>query len=188
MRTGKWLRPCYGDGDDGIPWSIRQIDGQEPQLLDVVEIPMGGDGPKLKYQPENHYLLDGTWGKVGTVSPNQILHYCEQDKLLLHNADRRIHMDKLLNLPEKDRKSLCLIRAHVNFFTDSDVYRRKRVNASFSYGSHEYCLMVTDYEYWRQFPARETAEADCLLTVSLGLPFIEVDNCCYKLVAGVIEL
>jgi len=187
IRTGKWLRPCYGEGDEGIPWNVRQINGQEPQLLDVVEIPLGSDGPHLDYQPENRYLLDGSWSKVDTVKPGQIFKYCEEDELLLHNADRRIHMDRLLSLPSNDRKSLCLIKVHVNFSTEEDVHRRKRVNASFRYSAYEYRIPVTDYEFERQFPADKTAEADCLLTISLGQPF-KSDNCCYKFVAGVIEL
>ena len=187
MRTGKWLRPCQGDGDKGIPWNVRQINGQEPQLLDVVEIPLGNDGPHLEYQPENRYLLDGSWSKVDTIKPDQIFKYCEEGELLLHNADRRIHMDKLLSLPPNDRKSLGLIKVHANFFAGEDVLGRKRVNASFRYSASGYCIPVTDYEFARQFPADETAEADCLLTVSLGKPY-KIDNCCYKFVAGVIEL
>jgi len=186
-RTGEWLRPCYGEGHEGIPCHVRQINGQEPQLLDVVEISMKSRGPNLEYQPENRYLSNKPWEKIGVVEAKHLFKYCEKGKFLLHNTDRRIHMDELLSLPAEDRKSLCLVKAHVNFFTELDVYGRKRVNASFNFGSHEYCLQVTDYEYWSQFPAHETAKADCLLTISLGLPF-EVDNCCYKLVAGVIEL
>lgn len=187
MRTGKWLRPCHGEGDEGIPRSVRQINGQEPKLLDVVEIPLKSDGPHLDYQPENRYLLDGSWNKVGTVEPDEIFKYCEEDELLLHNVDRRIHMDRLLSLPPEERKSLCLIKAHVNFFTESDIRGRKRVNASFGYSALQYCIPVTDYEFERQFPANEAAETDCILTISLGQPF-KVDNCCYKFVAGVVEL
>jgi hypothetical protein len=187
VRTGKWLRPCYGDGNEGIPRNVRLINGQEPQLLDVVEIPLGIDGPNLDYQPENRYLLDGPWNKVGTVEPSQIFKFCEKDELLLHNADRKIHVDKLLSLPPNDRRSLTLIKVHVNFSTGADIHRRMRVNASFGHGAIEYCIPVTDYEFRRRYPPYETSEADCILTISLGQPF-ENDNCCYKFVAGVITL
>jgi hypothetical protein len=117
-----------------------------------------------------------------------MLKYCDGDNdCLLHNACDRVPVAELRELPEDRRKSLSLIRVNVKFSTGVDSYGKKRVNASFSYGLHEYSLVVTDYEYRRQFKPYSTAEADCLLTISLGVPY-EMDNRCYKLVAGVIEL
>ena len=187
MQTGKWLRPCCGEGAAGVPWEVRQIKGNEPQLMDVVEISLQSKGPNLGYQPENRYLFNGSWTKVGTLKPKQLIKYCEKGGFLLHNTDRRIHVKYLLRLPTNDRKSLCLIKAHVNFSTEANIHGHKRVNASFGYGSHEYCIPVTDYEFERQFPAYETAEGDFILTISLGQPF-DRDNYCYKFAAGVIEL
>lgn len=186
MRTGEWMRPCFGSGDEGVPWNVRQVEEREPELLEVLAIPLANDGPHRDCQPENHLLLDGPWGKVGRVEASQILKYCDEDELLLHNADKRIHVNNLLKIPAAERKSLCLVRAHVKFFTEG-TYKGKKVNASFLYGSHKYCLPVTDYEFERKFPAYSTAEADCIMTISLGSPY-DRDNCCYKFVAGVIEL
>ncbi len=95
-------------------------------------------------------------------------------------------MAALREVPEEERASLCLIRAHVFFFTEAG-YCGKRVSARFRHGHYEYTIPVTDYEYEKGFPSHSTAERDCLLTISLGAPF-EKDNCCYKLAAGVIEL
>ncbi|MFP3975162.1 MAG: dual OB domain-containing protein [Dehalococcoidia bacterium] len=48
-------------------------------------------------------------------------------------------------------------------------------------------MPVTDYDFYRDFPLDQTAEADCIMTISLGKPY-EVDNYCYKFVAGIMKL
>ena len=185
-QTGEWVRPCFGKGEEGVPWDVRQVDGAEPQLLDMVAIPLASDGPHRDVQPENCRLLKGAWKGVGKATVKQVAKYCQKSGLILHNVDRRIHVSKLQNVSENERKSLCLVQARVDFSTEG-TYRGKRVNAAFMHGSHRYCFPVTDYEYERRFPAYGTAERDCLLTISLGTPY-ERDNCCYKFVAGVMEL
>lgn len=184
--TGEWVRPVYEAGDQGVPLSVRQVEGVEPGLLDIVSIPLAGDGPHRDIQPENCRILKGAWKKVGKASVQQVAKYCQRGGLILHNADRRIHIDELRLVPEKEKRSLCLVRVHVAFSTEG-TRRGKRVNAQFKHGKNEYFIPVTDFEYERRFPAYGTAEADCLLTISLGTPY-KLDNCCYKFVAGVIEL
>jgi hypothetical protein len=183
--TEEWVRPCVGEGEKGIPWHVRQINGAEPQLLDIVAIPLASNGPNREIQPENYTVLKGSWEKVGKVTIKQITKYCQRRGLILHNTDRRIHITELSNVSKRDRKSLCLIHTHVEFSTEATYRGKKRVNATFVYGSNRYCFPVTDYEFERHFLAYTTDEADCLLCISLGLPY-EIDDFCYKFVAGVI--
>jgi len=184
--TEEWVRPCFGTGEEGIPRQVRQIDGAEPQLLDIVCIPLDNDGPHRDIQPENRTLLGGSWKRLSKATIEQLNKYCQKGGLILHNTDRKISITELRNIPKSKRNSLCLIRAHVEFSTEG-TYRGKRVNATFTHASHRYCIPVTDYEFERHFPAYSIDEADCLMSISLGLPY-ERDNCCYKFVAGVIKL
>ncbi|HOU49721.1 MAG TPA: hypothetical protein PLR10_00790 [Smithella sp.] len=184
--SGEWIRPCFENGDSGVPWHIRQVNGVEPQLLDIIKIPLADDGPHRDIQPENRTILAGAWQKVGEKSIQDALKYCQQTNLILFNTDRKVHVNILRTVPSRDKRSLFLIRTHVSFSTES-AYRGKRVNARFIHEANAYCIPVTDYEYERRFPAYGTAEAECLLTISLGIPY-EIDNYCYKFVAGVIEL
>lgn len=186
VESGEWIRPCFENGEAGVPWNVRQVNGIEPQLLDIVEVPLADDGPHRDIQPENRSILQGAWKMVGRTTAQKVAKYCRKSNMILHNADRRIHINILRTVPNKEKHSLFLIRAHVAFSTEG-TYRGKRVNARFTHGTNEYCIPVTDYEYERQFPAYGTAEAECLLTISLGMPY-EKDNCCYKFVAGVIKL
>jgi len=45
VSTKEWIRPCYESGESGIPWTVRQINGEEPQLLDIIKISVKKVGP-----------------------------------------------------------------------------------------------------------------------------------------------
>ena len=51
-QTGKWIRPvCDRYPKDGrIPPDIRLIKGKEPELLDLLEIPLKNDGPDFGFE------------------------------------------------------------------------------------------------------------------------------------------
>jgi len=185
--SGEWVRPVYGAGDQGVPWDVRQVQGAEPRLLDIVSIPLASDGPHRDIQPENCRILEGPWKRIGEATVQQVAKYCQRGGLILHNTERWIHIDQLCQVAAKDRRSLCLIRASVAFSTGPSPRGGERVWASFRHGGNQYRITVTDYEFEHAFPAHGTREVKCLLTVSLGTPY-ERDNCCYKFVAGVIEL
>jgi hypothetical protein len=166
---------------------VRQVDNAEPQLLDIVEIPLAAEGPHRDTQPENYKILNGAWKRVGKATVTQVAKYCQKAGMILYNVDRRIHMTDLCKVAEEDRKSLCMVRANVNFSTGTSPQGKKRVFASFAHAHDQYRIPVTDYDFEHDFRAFETREAECLLTVSLGSPY-ERDNYCYKFVAGVIEV
>lgn len=185
--TDEWIRPCFGMDSTGIPWQIRNIDGEEPQLLDIISISLTEDGPHRDIQPENRSLLEGAWEKVSETTVEQVDKYCQQEGLILYNLSRRIHVSELPDYTNQNHKSLCIVRADVAFHTEGTRQRKKRVVASFGHGDYKYDLPVTDYDYELKFPAYEKRQAECLLAISLGLPF-EQDNYCYKFVVGVIEI
>ena len=185
VQNGAWVRPCFRTGKAGIPWSVRKINGAEPQLLDIVAIPLANNGPNCDIQPENRSLLEGAWKKVDRAAVKQILKYRQQSGPILYNAEREIHIRELLKIHESERKSLCMIRTSV-IFTTKTFKDKKKVIASFKHCGVQYeNISVTDYEFEYVFPANGKHEAECLMTVSLGMPY---HNYCYKFVAGVIEL
>lgn len=184
FKSGRWIRPVYSDGTSGIPWNIRNINGQEPQLLDIISIPLKEDGPNREIQPENRQLLDGQWIKVGKADIEQLEPYKKTEGIILYNTEDRIHVNRLIR---PVRESICLIEAYVTFFTGSYIHGGKRVNAMFEFSGNGYTIPVTDYDFWLNFPPYHVGTAKCLLTISMGLPF-ERDDCCYKFVVGVILL
>jgi len=187
VETHKWVRPCFGDSGEGIPWRARQINGTEPAILDIVEIPLKSTGPNRDIQPENLYLKDGDWVKIGQARVEDILEYCVSDSVLFYNDLDRVPVSELSGLTVTKKTSLTLIQVKAVFDMGLDITGKKQLRAVFKYGSLKYNLVVTDCEYKNGFKSQSKLKADCIFTVSLGAPFKQ-DNCCYKLVAGVIEL
>jgi hypothetical protein len=187
IETSKWVRPCFGDGDEGIPWRTRQVNSAEPSILDIIEIPLKTTGPNRDIQPENRYLKDGAWNKIGQAKVKDILRYCVRDSILFYNDMDRVPVAGLRSLTVTKKTSLTLIQVKAVFDMGLDITGKKQLRAVFKYGSLKYNLVVTDCEYKNRFKSQSKLKADCIFTVSLGAPFKQ-DNCCYKLVAGVIEL
>lgn len=188
IQTGEWIRPCFEDGKNGIPWNIRKVNGKEPRLLDILSISLRKrEGPHHNIQPENRSIFKGAWEKVGSINVEEIGRFIQKIGPIFHNTDRRICIDELKRLPKDEKKSLYLIQANVKFATEAGYRGRRRLNASFEYCGYLYQMPVTDYEFESTFSSYSTRQAECLLTISLGLPF-DKDNCCYKFIAGVIEL
>jgi len=47
---------------------IDGITGNEPDLLDLLEIPIGEEAPDQGCQPENRYLNNGVWRRIRHLS------------------------------------------------------------------------------------------------------------------------
>ena len=93
MDTRKWVRPFNPKGHEGAIGNERLIKGKEPQILDVLDIPIGGESENYGCQPENRILLPGRWKKIGTISHANALEYIEEDVLLLHNDNKKVDID-----------------------------------------------------------------------------------------------
>jgi len=119
------------------------------------------------------------------------MEHCEAGKVLLHNLRDRVPLSELKRLPMRKRKSLGLIRSRKCKFVEATSYTgRSQIRCHFRYGGSAYDLVVTDSLAERRVRQGEILAQDCILTISLGMPWPETSNDpdCYKLVAGVIEL
>lgn len=187
--TREWVRPVSRASNRAITWEMRNIEGKEPELLDVIEIPLENDGPDEGCQPENRLVKPGKWRKVGRKKPRALLKYCEDDFVILHNHTDRLLATFFENLPREKWKSLQLIRnKSVSFHLD---YWGKR-RAFFRDGQGHYLeLTVKDPVFLNKLVREEDVSNDCIMTISLAGPWspseTEAERC-YKLVAGVIEL
>lgn len=62
--TGKWVRPVCDSlyPEDGrVPKNICLVDGREPELLDILEIPLADTGNNFDFESENLSVLRGQW-------------------------------------------------------------------------------------------------------------------------------
>ena len=185
--TGQWIRPVSQTGEGALDFAARNIGGKEPQILDVLKIPIRGMGPNYGCQPENYLINNGDWVKTGHISVDDIRAYCENNAPLLHNNERRIPNTFFEALSETNWKSLQLIHTKQVHFFRKEWPERTQYLASFHFSSHNFELAVTDPIIRIKLNQNEPISSNCIITVSLTSPY-QGDNFCYKLIAGVIEL
>lgn len=191
VETGRWVRPASSREDRAITRVIRAIDGKEPQILDVLDIPLEDHGPDEGCQPENRLLKDGPWKKVGRITLKDLLKYCEDDSVILHNDQDRVSSDFFIKLPKDRWKSLQLIH-NKNITFNHDLFNKRKWRACFRDGKGSYLkLKVTDTVILGRLNLDDEIGKDCILTISLAgawSPNRITPKRCYKLVAGVVEL
>ena len=195
VQTGKWVRPVslVGGRASAVTGTIRRIKGQEPKLLDVLEISLKNDGPDEGCQPENRALSPGTWKKIGEVTKEDVLKYCENDGYILHNGNHRVLFNRFEDIPREQWKSLQLVHGkNIKFRSELNQYNKKRWKALFIDDRDNFLdLPITDPIASGKLDNKQKLSKNCLLTISLGGPYssgIGRPKYCYKLVAGVIEL
>ncbi len=193
---GAWIRPVSNRENQEVSEYERQYqDGSDPELLDVIDVPLLVHRPK-DYQQEN-WLIDSDyyWSKVGKYSWEDLRLSSEttgtlwQDGFNTYNGKN----DKIpLQQAEQEISSLKLLRVdkvRLDVFTPGDAFgnTKRRVQAVFRFNDNDYALWVTDPRVERRYLARQDGcynLGESYLTISLGEPFGEY---CYKLVAAIIE-
>jgi len=184
LETNKWVRPI-GQGYEGAIGSERLIDGTEPKLLDILDIPIGGNADDLGCQPENRILQPGPWRKVGEIKENDVRQYIEETDRLLHNFDKNVPLSEFeSNIQKTEWKSLQLIHVTNARFSKNSW---DKTECNLFYSGHRYSLKATCPEAEQYIGSK----ADYVLTVSLGGPYKRTpqdDLCCWKMVAGAIKL
>ena len=86
-RSAGWLRPVSARDDEEVsPRERCYADGGEPQILDVIDVPLLSPRPKT-YQREN-WLLDPNrrWAKVGRATWNDLRAMTDRDEPLWING------------------------------------------------------------------------------------------------------
>ncbi|MCE2499975.1 MAG: hypothetical protein J4G13_03830 [Dehalococcoidia bacterium] len=194
-RAGGWLRPVSARDDEEVsPRERCYADGADPQVLDVIDLPLLNPRPKT-YQQEN-WLLDPNrrWTKVGQAAWNDLVAMTDRDEpLWINGHSTRGGQNDRVPLAETAAidNSLRLIRVGALTVTVSEPSRPSAdfpiLRGRFNYMGDEYCFRITD-------PESESGSLDLsygvyhvgerYLTVSLGEPF---DGHAYKLIATIIK-
>jgi len=192
--AGDWVRPVSPDGSISKRDCIFK-DGQEVNLLDIVEIPIVKHQPNIA-QPEN-YLIDTKqyWGKIGSVQPSDLPSFEESpDSLWLREPLHSDYVSTQSIVDQPPKQSLYFIqptRLHLNLYH----WGKNRLQAIFEYNNYTYALQVTDTSVWdvirTKYPGRwEEDKAvileprDYYLCVSLAGEWQDKH---YKLVAALIN-
>jgi hypothetical protein len=198
LKTGEWIRPVCDDlfPEDGrVPQHIRQIDGKEPELLDIIEIPLAETCQAFKFERENLTILPGQWRKVGKAIPADLLPFCDNSAEILHNSSKFVEISYLNALPFHQRKTIQLVRTtQFSIEARSASHGGVHWKGSFKTVNGQYLLdaNITDSVFANKLEYGHPIQNDYLLTISLSLPWKppdwEGEAPCWKLIAGVIEL
>jgi len=189
--TGAWIRPVPNTPEQAITRSMRLINGNEPRILDIIEIPLENYGPDNGCQPENRLFKPGTWRKVGRITAKELLDYCEDDTVILHNHEEYVSPEFFTTHPKSEWRSTQLVHnTEVRF---NRAYDPKNWRAWFRDGrGRTLDLPLTDPVMSDRLRNGEKVGRDCILMVSLAPPWKPEDSnqpeLCYKMVAGVVEL
>ena len=192
---GGWVRPVSARPQQEVSLTEQRYQGGgEPQLLDIVDIPLVAARPGA-HQPENWLLNpDFYWTKQGCFDVARRPSLLDPPAPLwlngIHTYNGRndeIPTEWLPNLGGSLR-FIWVPSLRIQVFQPRAAFgdARRRVQAQFSYGQVEYRLWVTDppvEERYLAVPDGVHELGPSYLTVSVGEPF---GDSCYKLVAAVI--
>ena len=194
-RAGGWIRPVSAREDEEVsPQERCYADGEDPQVLDVIDVPLLSPRPKT-YQQEN-WLLDPNrrWARVGRATWNDLLDMTDRDaSLWINGHSTRGGYNDRVPLAETTaiKNSLRLIRVDTLTVTVSEPSRPSAdfpiLRGSFRYQGDDYCFRITDPQSESgalNLPCGEYRVGERYLTVSLGEPF---EGHAYKLIATIIK-
>ncbi|MCW6035437.1 hypothetical protein K4A83_03985 [Spirulina subsalsa FACHB-351] len=192
--TKQWIRPISDLEKGKISKEMRQINGIEPALLEVLDIPLEGMPSEEDWERENRVLLPGTWKRLGHVSVNFLQPFCENEGHILHNDQRYVTMEYLQSLSFGERQTLQLVEA-VDFQVRSTGKRfeamEKWSGTVITVTGREMTGIITDPVFNRRLSLGDTPPSHCLVTFSLSWPWVppgwkEEGSPCWKLIASVI--
>ena len=147
-------------------------------------------GEDFGFESENLTILPGQWQKVGQVSPNEVIQYCDNSFYILHNRIKYVEVSFLESLALSQRKTIQLVyTSSLSVVKDNNQWKGSLVNNSNQKLDN---IKITDVEFMSKLESGYQPQNPCLVTVSLSMPWSppnwEGDTPCWKLIAGVIEL
>ena len=188
---GNWIRPVSRSKKRAIDKETRMLCGKEPEVLDILDVPLYLSGPVDGCQPENKLIMEGKWKKVGSSSAQEMLKYSEDDSVVLHNQLDYVRTVCFSAIPRRGMKSLQLIRNR-NVEFKPDVQRKEKWRCLFRNSKgNEFALELTDPVACEKLNSNSKLSSDCLLTTSLApgwSPARDRAKRCSTFVAGIIEL
>ncbi|MEA5536330.1 dual OB domain-containing protein [Crocosphaera sp. XPORK-15E] len=195
-QTGRWIRPIYSQyPDDGrVPQEIRFINGEEPKILDLLDIPLENTGNDFGFESENLNISSGKWQRLNSIPASDLIQYCSDTPYILHNLSKYVNVSYLQQLPFQKRCTLQLVYA-------LRVILKKEIRSTgikwkgsliTKRGQQLTEAAITDPEFAKKLDNGYLPINPCLVTVSVSMPHRpsnwEGDDPCWKLIAGVIEL
>lgn len=110
VRTGQWVRPVSRQTPKGeVPLRERQVNGQEPQPLDLIQMDLAHDGPTgfdYCHAKENRWIEPVIWSKLGIASASDLNRYLCHNSQILHSCSKYTRPDQIEAKPLVERTTL----------------------------------------------------------------------------------
>jgi hypothetical protein len=189
---GSWIRLVNGRPGEGLSNNeCLYSDWRYPQVLDIMEVTLRQHNPR-GHQSENWVIEPGRlWDRIGRFDESGLSVLAEHCDALWYNGSNTQHgfNDQI---PPAEMTG---VRTSITLISVDELKLRvfgfqKRVQAQFEFAGEWYWLWVTDPAIEKEYLLRSDGDyrlGPSYLTISLGLPFEDYYNCCYKLVAAVYE-
>lgn len=196
---GAWVRPVSERPEKSINLFERMYEGgREPELLDIVEVPLIRPEPS-SCQVENWLISKRrTWRKIGGLSWFDAKNFAEHHEAIWINGFSTysgVNDEIPTQCAQNLKSSICLIHVKLLRIEKKSNYagNGQKIYALFLHNGVEYKLSVTDCVVLKELERHGCGTYDVgesLLTISIGEPFTKNDgtSCQYKLVAAIITM
>ena len=194
--SGEWIRPVSELDDGRLTRKMRLVEGREPELLEVLGVPVGPTGPGYGFEKENRSLLPGEWRSEGKMSPDEMRDYCVHGREILGGTEPFITVEHMESLPPEERTTLELVetRQFSIYHTGRSAQGgHKWHGRMITTGGARLDARITDPIFVERLERGHQPGNRCLVTISLSMPYRpdswqEETTPCWKLIAAVIEL
>ena len=110
VRTGQWVRPVSRHTPKGeVPLRERQVNGQEPQPLDLIQMDLAHDGPAgfdYCHAKENRWIEAKPWSKLSVAGVKDLQRYLCNSARILHSHAKYTRPDIIGAKPLVERTTL----------------------------------------------------------------------------------
>jgi len=110
VRTSQWVRPVSRHTPKGeVPFRERQVNGQEPKLLDLIQMDLAHQGPTgfdYCHAEENRWIEPTAWTKIGAAGVGDLHRYLCSSSRILHSPAKYTRPDVIESKPLMERTTL----------------------------------------------------------------------------------
>lgn len=173
VRTGQWVRPVSRHTPKGeVPFQERQVHGQEPQPLDLIQMDLAHEGPTgfdYCHARENRWIEPTPWTKLGVAVTSDLHRYLCQNGQILHSRAKYTRPDLIEAKPLVEHTTLELrLLQTLEFETSGDKWKATLTTTQ---GIVLRGISVTDCVLIEQLNAGEAIEQRGYAVISLGVPW-----------------
>jgi hypothetical protein len=174
VRTSQWVRPVSRHTPKGeVPFRERQVNGQEPKLLDLIQMDLAHQGPTgfdYCHAEENRWIEPTAWTKIGAAGVGDLHRYLCSSSRILHSPAKYTRPDVIESKPLMERTTLELRKVQrIGFDQSGGKWKATLATAE---GIELRGISVTDCVLTEQLNAQQFIAMQGYAVISLSVPWV----------------